>query len=127
MPQKITTTDDALQFYQDRDLSSAVIARVPTGLDIQVGAATVREGREWLEATLEDGKAGYILGPSARSHTTLMPAPALKLSAMDQGAMEGFLNKRASPLRKAGWLLLLAGILVLVWWVLYRLIGEMHL
>lgn len=71
MLQKVTTTDDMLRVYQDRDLSSTVIVQASKGLDIRLGAATVHEGREWIEATVEDGSAGYILGPSARSHTTM--------------------------------------------------------
>ena len=47
------------------------MAQVSKGTEIQLSAATVHEGREWTEATLEDGSVGYVLGPSARSHTTL--------------------------------------------------------
>jgi hypothetical protein len=60
-----------LQVYQNRDLSSAVIAQTPKGHEIQLGDATVHEGREWMEATLEDGSVGYVLGPNARSHTSI--------------------------------------------------------
>jgi hypothetical protein len=69
----VTVTEDSLPVYQDRDLSSAVIAQVPNGHGIttRLDVAKDRIGREWLEATLADGTIGYILGTSARGHTTL--------------------------------------------------------
>ena len=72
MLQKVTTTDDMLQVYQDRDVSSRVIVQARRGAEIHLGAATVHEGREWMEAIIEDN-VGYVLGPSARGHTTLGP------------------------------------------------------
>jgi len=71
MPQPVITTDDMLQVYQDRDLDSTVIAHLAKGVEIQLDAATVHEGRQWMAATLEDGSVGYVLGPSAHGHTTL--------------------------------------------------------
>jgi hypothetical protein len=71
MPQKITATDDVLQVYEHQDLDSRVIAQANKGLEIELGEATVHEGREWIEASLEDGTRGYVLGASARGHTTL--------------------------------------------------------
>lgn len=70
MLRKVTATDDTVQIYQCRDLDSSVIAHVPQGHQIQLGTAEVFEGREWVEAILEDGTVGYILGPTARGHTT---------------------------------------------------------
>jgi hypothetical protein len=69
--QKVTTTDDTLRIYRDRDLNSSVIAPVAKGVAVQLEAATIYEGREWMRATLEDGTVGYVLGSSARGHTTL--------------------------------------------------------
>lgn len=69
LAQKVTTTDDTLQLYQSCDLSSNVIAQVSEGAEIQLGAGTVHQGREWMEGTLEDGRVGYVLGPSVRGHT----------------------------------------------------------
>jgi len=67
----VTTTDDSLLVYQARELNSTVIATIPKGQNIRVGAPEEHAGREWLETTLADGSIGYVLGPSARSHTTL--------------------------------------------------------
>lgn len=71
MPQKVTTTDNTLLVYRDRDLSSSVIAQIPKDHELQLGRAEEFEGREWMKATLEDGSDGYVLGPSVRGHTTL--------------------------------------------------------
>ncbi len=70
MIQRVTTTDGQLQVYRQRDLASA-IAHVPKGVGLRLSDSTVFEEREWMEATLEDGTVGYVLGPAARSHTTL--------------------------------------------------------
>jgi hypothetical protein len=67
----VTTIDDSLLVYQTRDLSSTLIAKLPGGQNIRLGPPGEHDGREWLEATLADGNVGYVLGPSARSHTTL--------------------------------------------------------
>jgi hypothetical protein len=67
----VRATDDALQIYQDRDLGSPVIADIHKGVEIQFGAQTIHEGRQWIEARLADGAFGYVLGPSARAHTTM--------------------------------------------------------
>jgi len=71
----VTAIDDHLDLYESRDLSSRVVAKVPKGAKIQLGAVEQFEGREWIRATLDDGSAGFVLGPSARSHTTLVAAP----------------------------------------------------
>ena len=112
MPRKVTTTDDTLQIYQDRDLGSNVVVRVPKGTDIQIGAVTFHEGREWMEATLGDRSAGYVLGPSARGHTTLMPTAATKTHTLREGAMDrlplSFSSYEPAPsLRKLGGLIFL--------------------
>jgi hypothetical protein len=60
-----------LAVYGARDLNSTVICHVPAGSKISLGEAEEFESREWMEATLDDGSAGYILGASARGHTTL--------------------------------------------------------
>jgi hypothetical protein len=67
----VTTTDDSLVVYQTRDLTSTLIVQLPKGHNFGVGAAEEHGGREWMQATLVDGRIGYVLGPSARSHTTL--------------------------------------------------------
>jgi hypothetical protein len=57
-------------------LSHAI--QVGKGSEIQLGAAAIYEAREWMEATLDDGSVGYVLGPNARGHTTpsaQFPAP----------------------------------------------------
>jgi hypothetical protein len=68
---EVTTIDDTVAIYQVRDSNSTAIAQVPRGHNIRLGAAEEYGGREWMEATLADGTVGYVLGPSARSHTTL--------------------------------------------------------
>jgi Zn-dependent protease with chaperone function len=66
---RLRTLDDTLRVFQDRNFNSTVVAQLPKGADIQLGAASEFEGREWLEAKLADGTTGYVLGPTARSHT----------------------------------------------------------
>jgi len=70
MTQRVTTTDDRLQVYRQRDLASTIV-HVPKGVGLKLSDSSVFEEREWMEATLEDGTVGYILGPAARGHTTL--------------------------------------------------------
>ncbi|MGH9583556.1 MAG: hypothetical protein ACRD4O_11530 [Bryobacteraceae bacterium] len=76
MLQRVTTTDDALDVYGDHDVSSKIIAHARKGSEIQLGIGAIDDGREWMEAILEDGTAGYVLGPSARGHTTLGALPS---------------------------------------------------
>jgi hypothetical protein len=72
MTQIVKTTDDALQIYQDRDFGSPVVANLQKDVEIQLGAQSIHEGRQWIEASLTGGGvSGYVLGPSARGHTTL--------------------------------------------------------
>ena len=66
---KVRTLDDTLRVFQDRDLNSPVIGHSPEGVEIQLGAVSEIEGREWAEATLPDGTSGYLVSASARSHT----------------------------------------------------------
>lgn len=74
MPAKAITIDSTLRLYRERDPDSSVVAQLPKGAAIELGSATVVEGREWIEATVED-KVGYVLGPSVRGHTTLTTLP----------------------------------------------------
>lgn len=120
MPQRVVTTDDNLQLHEERDLNSAAI-NLKKGVELQLDAATVFEGREWMEATFKDG-VGYVLGPAARGHTTLMgdttpaevvlPQPSRSSARASDGLFsEGFfglLNK--GPI---GWIIfgLAAGLL----------------
>jgi hypothetical protein len=67
----VTASDDTLELYQARDLGSAVIAKLAKGSRIDLGTPIEWNGREWMQATLDDGTVGYVLAPSARSHTTL--------------------------------------------------------
>jgi hypothetical protein len=69
-PRTVTTTDSALEIYADRNLNSAVFARIPTGVEVELGETTLFEDREWIQARLKDRTAGYVLAPSARGHTT---------------------------------------------------------
>ncbi len=81
---RVRTLDDAIQVFQDRDFDSAVISRVRQGVELQLGATSQVFRREWVEATLPDGICGFVLGATARSHTTatcsgdpLQESPAL--------------------------------------------------
>ena len=66
---KVRTFDDGLVVYEGCDVNSAVISRPLKGSEIQLGSSSEIEEREWLEAALHDGKRGYILASSARSHS----------------------------------------------------------
>ena len=83
------TTDDTLQVYAGRDLSSGIIARLPKSREIQLSAGEVFERREWMEATLSDGTVGYTLGPSARGHTTLGATPSASTHVAASGYSKG--------------------------------------
>jgi hypothetical protein len=65
---KVKTLDDAVVIYAGCDLKSAVVASPSQGTEIDLGAALMVEGREWVEATLPGGERGYALGPNVRSH-----------------------------------------------------------
>jgi len=68
---KVSTIDEVVLVYQDRDLNAAAIGRPPKGTEIQLGFLSEVEGRQWIEAVLPDGKKGYVLAASARSHSVL--------------------------------------------------------
>jgi hypothetical protein len=85
MPEKVTTIDDTLEIYQEPSLDSTVITKVPSGVELQLGATTVIEGREWVEAVL-DGNRGYVIGPNARGHTNL--SEEFKLTPPDERKSE---------------------------------------
>lgn len=71
---RIRTTDNAVRILQAHDLNSTVVAELPGGTEVQLGAASEIDGREWLEATLQDGSSGYVLGPIARGHSLTIAA-----------------------------------------------------
>jgi hypothetical protein len=70
MPEKVTTIDDALRVYRERNLGSELLPQIPAGVEIQLGSASMVEDREWIEVTIPS-HVGYALGPSLRGHTTL--------------------------------------------------------
>ena len=72
MPETVKTVDNSLKIYKDRDLGSQIITELEEGVEVKLGACTIHECREWLEATVGDA-VGYVLAPSARGHTTLSP------------------------------------------------------
>jgi hypothetical protein len=78
MPRKITATDDCLQVYSQPDFASPAIAQIHKGESIELGDSSIHDGREWIGATLPDGRTGYVLGPSVRSHSTFGGDPALR-------------------------------------------------
>ena len=90
---KVTTIDDALFVFEDRDLNSAARSQLREGVEILIGNASEFDGREWFEASLPGGIFGYVLGPSVRSHTRIMgdvavhgatPDPQLSPMASDR-------------------------------------------
>jgi hypothetical protein len=80
MTQKVIAADDSLQVYSEPDFASTTISQIRKGAVIELGDATMREEREWIGATLADGKVGYVLGPAARSHTTLGAGGTLEVA-----------------------------------------------
>jgi hypothetical protein len=67
----VKTVDDLLQVFHGTDLESGVIYQIPCGAEVQLGAMTEVEGRDWIEVNLQDGIAGYVLGSGVRSHTAI--------------------------------------------------------
>ena len=68
--QSVRAADDSLFIYQDCDFNSAIVGRPVKGTEIQLGAMSEIEGREWFEAALPNGDKGYVLAATTRSHTT---------------------------------------------------------
>lgn len=81
---KVRTLDGALRVFEDRDFNSAVRSVLPYGAEIQLGATSEVDGREWIEAALPDGTSGYVLGSSTRSHATPVSAVGQKASFLEQ-------------------------------------------
>lgn len=69
-PRKVRTIDSALQVFADRDLNS-VSRQLGEGVEIQLGATSECEGREWVEVNLPEGPFGFALGASIRGHTDI--------------------------------------------------------
>ena len=124
MPETVKTLDNGLKVYMEPDLGSQIIAELTEGAEVQLGACTISDGREWLEATV-GGALGYVLAPSARGHTTLRPpepslresVPGLRPSA-EPPAQPGARNVLGARLYAIGWLLLMAfGICTMFYWV----------
>jgi hypothetical protein len=63
------TLDNGLVIYQERNLSSAIVARPRERTMIQFGLLSEFEGRKWLEAALIDGPKGYVTGTDAQNHS----------------------------------------------------------
>jgi hypothetical protein len=70
---RVVTIDDSVQIYSNRDIGATAF-QLPKAAEIRLGATTTAEGREWFEASFGD-QAGFILGATARGHTTLLPPP----------------------------------------------------
>jgi hypothetical protein len=69
---RVQTFDNTLRIFEDSDFQSAVKSEVPYGTVLQLGATTEIAGREWIEVTLPDGTAGYVLASSVRSHAIIL-------------------------------------------------------
>lgn len=78
---RIRTVDGAVRILQDRNLDSAVVAELPEGAEVQLGAASYVDGREWLQVTMQNGTAGYVLGPMARGHSRISTAESFSAEA----------------------------------------------
>lgn len=126
MPRIVTTTDDALQIFVARAIDSSVLARIPKGVEVELGDACTIENREWMEAELKDGTSGFVLAPTARGHTTLASErpPSAGIALTDKPARDN----RPDPLAGVGgWLtLLLVGLLLTPFLTVYvvALFGE---
>jgi hypothetical protein len=69
---KVQTFDNTLRILEGPDFQSAVKSEVSYGTVLQLGATTEIAGRQWIEATLPDGTAGYVLAASVRSHAIIL-------------------------------------------------------
>ena len=120
---KVRTLDDTLRVFQDRDLNSPVIGHSRTGVEIQLGAVSEIDGREWVEATLPDGTTGYLVSASARSHTEETDAsgqhnllPQQQIAATQPDAVVVHVASRDRVMKHlAGELLLAVAVIALLW------------
>lgn len=89
---RVRTTDDSLVVYENRDFSSTVIAKLAKDTILELGSAEESDGRAWIAVTIENGRKGYVLSPSARGHTTLganlPPTPPASRLAPGTSALE---------------------------------------
>ena len=69
---KVRAFDNELRILEDPDFQAAVKFEVPYGAELQLRAVTEIAGREWIEAILPDGTAGYVLAASVRNHTIIL-------------------------------------------------------
>ncbi len=67
---KVKTVDNALRLFCQRDLISPSHP-LDKGVEIQLGAVTDLDGREWVEVALLDGSFNFALGSAVRSHTDM--------------------------------------------------------
>jgi hypothetical protein len=101
-PCKVKTIDSTLQVFTDRNLNS-VAHQLGKDLEIQLGATSECEGREWVEVESPEGPSGFALGASIRSHTN-MPAKAYHAAPLPSTPVPfsptGVLNHGGEPLGK---------------------------
>jgi hypothetical protein len=111
MPKTATTTDGTLQIFAACDLDSSALARIPNGVEVELGDTITVEGREWIQARLKDGTAGFVLAPSARGHTSLASERSVLAGiALTDNERQ---QKPAGPSGVGGWLILpIFGLLV---------------
>ena len=64
----VKTIDNGLLLYSDRDVNSST-THVEALRYVELGIPREIGGREWVEARLTNGTAGFALLPSIRSHT----------------------------------------------------------
>jgi len=65
---KVKTVDDSLKVFSDRDVNSASRG-LGVGFEIQLGAISEFEGRQWVEVILPEEPTKFALSASVRSHT----------------------------------------------------------
>jgi hypothetical protein len=60
--------------YLRPELDSPVVAQLPAGVALRLGAELVMGGRTWIAVAAIEG-SGYVPSASAREHTTLASTP----------------------------------------------------
>src|SRR5579872_3331860 len=66
----VKTVDNGLSVFSRPDVNSES-RQLDAGSDLQLGAVSELDGREWVELILPDASPGFALGASIRSHTDL--------------------------------------------------------
>ena len=120
----VTALDDSVQIFADRNLTSNIVASLPKGTEVELGDTSAVDGREWIKATLKNGILGFVLGPSARGHTTLaaertlfadreVSSPESKLPPPHDGTMTPTQRRMARHVKVLAYIALGVGLIFL--------------